>query len=373
MKVLHLNAGNETGGGMVHILSLLNELKSDNIFLGLFEEGIFQQEAEKKGIQTFIFTQKSRYDLSVLSRVVEFIKNNDIDMIHTHGARANLYGYFLKKFTKVIWVTTVHSDPRNDFLGRGIKGNLFTKLNIAILKKIDHLFAISERFKEMLVGFHIDHDKITTIYNGIDFSQKKNYDLVKVRNELRISLEDFVLVMVARFDPVKCHTVAFAALREVVDSHPNVKLLLVGDGPIKEDLESAVREYYLENQVLFLGYQKDVDKYYQMADISLLTSKTESFPLVLLESARECTPAITTDVGGVKKMIPDHTFGFIVDVDSVEGIVSAIEKSIEYKKTNELSQMGLRFYEHNSQYFSIQSFANSIYDVYQSLDKKRNV
>ena len=119
MKVLHLNAGNETGGGMVHILSLLNELKSENIYLGLFEKGTFQQEALKSGIQTITFTQKNRYDLSVISRVIQFIKNNQIDMIHTHGARANLFGYFLKKRTKVTWVTTVHSDPRNDFLGRG--------------------------------------------------------------------------------------------------------------------------------------------------------------------------------------------------------------------------------------------------------------
>ena len=85
----------------------------------------------------------------------------------------------------------------------------------------------------------------------------------------------------------------------------------------KSELERAVKENILENHVLFLGYQKNVDIYYQIADITLLTSKTESFPLVLLESARECTPAITTDVGGVKKMIPDASFGFIVEVDNV--------------------------------------------------------
>ena len=153
MKVLHLNAGNETGGGMVHILSLLNELKSESIILGLFEEGLFQQEAIKLGIQTVTFTQKNRYDLSALLSVVRFIRNNHIDIIHTHGPRANLYGYFLKKLTKVIWITTVHSDPRNDFLGRGIKGQVFAKLNICVLKKADHLLAISDRFKEMLVEF----------------------------------------------------------------------------------------------------------------------------------------------------------------------------------------------------------------------------
>ena len=60
-------------------------------------------------------------------------------------------------------MTTVHSDPRNDFLGRGTIGNIFTKLNLAVLKKPDHYFAISKRFTEMLVGFGVEPEKITTI------------------------------------------------------------------------------------------------------------------------------------------------------------------------------------------------------------------
>ena len=72
----------------------------------------------------------------------------------------------------------------------------------------------------------------------------------------------------------------------------------------------------------------------------------------------------TTDVGGVNKMIPDHSFGFIVEVDNVKEIISALEKAIELKENNELSQMGKRFYEHTSKHFSIKSFVNSITSVY---------
>lgn len=370
MKVLHLNAGNETGGGMIHILSLLNEIKSEKFYLGLFEEGVFQEEAKKKGINTVTFIQKNRYDLSILSRVIHFIQENNIDIIHTHGARANLYGYFIKKkLTGITWVTTVHSDPRNDFLGRGIKGKLFTKLNIFVLKKVDHLFAISERFKEMLISFNIHSSKITTIYNGIDFNEKNEYNLKKIGKNLEIENEDFIIVMVARFDPVKRHTIAFSALKEVIKFNPNVKLLLIGDGPLKDKLVLAVQENHLENHVLFIGHQKNVDMYYQLADVTLLTSKTESFPLVLLESAREFTPVVTTDVGGVKKMIPDPSFGFIVEVDNVGEIKTALEKAIELKKNNELIYMGRKFYKYTSQHFSIQSFVSSIINVYGNLKK----
>ncbi len=148
--------------------------------------------------------------------------------------------------------------------------------------------------------------------------KKKNRMIFqKVSHDLGIHKEDFVIVMVARFDPVKCHTLAFAALKEVIRLHPHVKLLLVGDGPIREDLERAVREDHLEQNVLFLRISEGCRQVLPNSGYHFIDIKTESFPLVLLESARECTPAITTDVGGVKKMIPDSTFGFIVAVDNV--------------------------------------------------------
>lgn len=369
MRVLHLNAGNETGGGMIHILSLLNQIKSDDIFLGLFEEGVFKEEAEKKGIQTVMFTQKNRYDLSVLKRVVNFIKKNHIDIVHTHGARANLFGNLIKKNTGIIWMSTVHSDPRNDFLGRGLKGAVFTKLNIAALKKADHLFAISDRFKDMLINFQIESKKITTIYNGIDYNIKKNYDLEALRKESNLQKEDFVIVMVARFDPVKRHTLALNSLSEVVKSNPDfrLKMLLVGDGPFRNEVEKTVHKLGLQKNILFLGYQKDVGKFYQLADVTLLTSKTESFPLVLLESARECTPVITTNVGGVEQMIPSPEYGFIVEVDSAKEIAAAIEKAVELKKNNQLDKMGKKFFEYASGNFSVQSFADSVIKVYKKI------
>ena len=86
----------------------------------------------------------------------------------------------------------------------------------------------------MLISFQIHATKITTIYNGIDFADKKLFDLDDLRKEWGLSKDDFIVTMVARFDLVKCHTVAFEALKEVVQVHPNVKLLLVGDGtPIR--------------------------------------------------------------------------------------------------------------------------------------------
>lgn len=363
MKVLHLNAGNETGGGMVHILSLLDQLNREEFYLGLLEKGIFEQKAKGLGMNTLVFDQSSRYDFGVLSKIIHFIKKEQIDILHTHGARANLYGYFISKFTNVTWMTTIHSDPRNDFLGRGIKGKLFTKMNMMVLKKPDHYFAISDRFAEMMVNFGVEKNKITPIFNGIDFKKQSNSTIS--REDLKLSQNDFVILMVARFDPVKRHELAISAVKSVLANWPNVKLLLLGNGPTEPSIKDFVKKHTLEQNVIFLGYQENVADYFKLADIGLLTSKTESFPLVLLEASRERRTVITTDVGGVKKMIPDHTYGLILNDDQVETVATAIEKMIKCKENGEIVEMGKRFYQYTSSNFSVEAFVDSVYKVYQ--------
>jgi L-malate glycosyltransferase len=365
MKILHLNAGNETGGGMVHILSLLNQLNRDEFYLGLLEKGMIEEKAKEMGINTLIFAQSSRYDLSVLSKVIQFIKMEKIDIIHTHGARANFYGYFIRLFTNVVWTTTVHSDPRNDFLGRGIKGEIFTKLNLSVLKKPDHYFAISQRFAEMIGGFGVKSNKITTIFNGIDFDQEDKS--IISREELKLNPDDFVILMVARFDPVKRHDLAISAMENVIKEHPNAKLIFIGDGSTRKAMEELVKQKKLTESILFLGYRENAPSFYKIADISLLTSKTESFPLVLLESSKEKTPAITTDVGGVKDMIPDDSFGYVLKDDQIEDITKAIISAIDLKENSKLKDMGEKFYIHTSQNFSIQSTVDRIYKTYKKL------
>ena len=84
-----------------------------------------------------MFSQKSRYDLSILKNISEFINNEKFDIVHTHGPRANFYVSLMKKRITAKWVTTIHSDPFEDFTKQGLKGWIFTKLNLKAFKNID--------------------------------------------------------------------------------------------------------------------------------------------------------------------------------------------------------------------------------------------
>ncbi|UOR11653.1 glycosyltransferase family 4 protein [Halobacillus amylolyticus] len=366
MKVLHLNAGNETGGGMKHILSLLDELDHDQVVLGVFEEGEMVQRAQESHIETVHFKQAFPFDLSVIFQINRYIQQEGIDIIHTHGPRANVLLRLLKPKLQIPWVLTLHSDPSDDFMGHGVKGELFTRVHKRAIRSADHCLAISERFRKRLLQMNVSNHKITTIYNGIDFS--KSPEMNWERKNFGFTEEDFLIAMVARFEAVKQHELAIESFAAFKQSNENAHLLLIGDGTLENQLRKLCEKLEVDKSVHFLGFRNDVASLLPMVDLTLLTSKSESFPLVLLESARANVPAVTTDVGGVDKMIPSRGYGWIVDQPHSKSIANALNQAA-LLSGSELPAMGEKFHDFVSTRYSTQHFAAQVSNVYDFLYK----
>ena len=366
MNVLHLNAGNETGGGMIHILSLLEHLKDkENITLGLFCEGEMAKRAREKNIRVVIFEQKHQFDVSITKQIKQYVIDNKIDIIHSHGPRANVISYMLKRKINFLWYTTVHSNPLDDFLHHGLKGRFFTRLNLFAIKSADRILAISERFRTDLINLGAKNEKISTILNGIDFNicPKRAYR----REEFHLAKDDFVMMMIARLEPVKHHETAIEAMEQLVKKSRKFQLVLIGDGSRKDKLQLMVKEKGLEQNVKFLGYRKDIPELLELCDISLLTSKSESFPLVLLEAARAKKTVVTTDVGGVKALIPNEKYGRIINVGDADNLAKKILELYELKRKGKLTEMGEKLYMHARTNFSLETFADSVRKTYKRI------
>lgn len=367
MKVLHLISGGETGGSKNHLISLLQQFNKEEVILGVFQEGKLSQEAREIGLPVILFGQTSRYDFSVLKKIKNLIKEQQINIVHTHGPRANLFTYFLKKQIDFKWITTIHSDPSKDFIKGGVKGKVFTWLNMKVLKEIDYFFAVSNRFKDMLVQFGLESNKIFVIYNSIPFEGE--YEQKVTRGDIGLNETDFVIIMVARLHPIKGHELAFESIQELSNQGYNqVKLLLIGDGPIETELKKKVKELQLSEKINFLGFQKDVHSYLALSDVKLLASYSESFPLVILESARAETPVISTDVGGVKDLISDERFGWIVPVGKADEITRAIKRAIEDKKNGVLEDKALLLKSRVKKDYSLLRLYNDTYSTYLKIN-----
>jgi L-malate glycosyltransferase len=348
LKVLHVISGGETGGSRKHVVTLLSKFPKEKATLVVFQEGKLAKEAREHHIDVRLLPQSSRYDLSVLRKLVELIQHGRYDLLHTHGPRANLYGALIRRKIKIPWMTTIHSDPCLDFMKSGLKGFLFTRLNLWALKKIDYFFAVSEQFKENLVAFGIPKERIKTIYNGIDFNETSPDYLLR-RTDIGVSEDDFVIAMVARLHPIKGHALVFEAIRSL--PHRDIQLLVVGDGPLEQELKEKALELGIENQVKFLGFRSDIAAIYSLSDVALMASYSESFPLALLEAANERVPVISTDVGGVGQLIVSREMGWVVPVGDSAALAAAIKEAREKKP--QLKQMGQSLYEYASSHFSL--------------------
>jgi glycosyltransferase involved in cell wall biosynthesis len=366
MKVLHVISGGETGGSRKHVTTLLEKFPSQSVCLLVFQEGPLAQEAREKGIRVEMLKQSSRYDLRVLKKLKHFINQEGFAIVHSHGPRANLFLSLIKHSINALWVTTIHSDPKLDFVKGGLKGRIFTKLNLFAIKKIDFFFAVTDVFKQNLISLGIPGEKIQTIYNGIDFTPPLEPN-TRIRNELNLTDQDFVMTMVARLHPIKGHDTVFKAIKSL--NHPHLKLLLVGDGPMKEEIESMLDQLKLKNQVRMLGFRKDIEQIYSSSDLALLASHSESFPLALLEAANQKVPIISTDVGGVRELLPTKEFGWVVPVQDSESYAQAIQEAYSLHINHKLKEKGERLYEHAQKNFSLDQLAVSIWKTYEKLSK----
>lgn len=365
-RILHLNAGNETGGGMVHILSLLQTLDKSSFILGVMEEGQMMQEAQQAGIQTVHFKGKRRASLSLLNRMIAYIKRENIQCIHTHGPRANVYGYVLRKRLPIQWVTTIHSDPTFDFKGKGLTGYVWEKLHLRVMKEADRIIGISEAFTNRLKKVaRVDEQKIVTAYNGIDFQDVRTCAFS--RADFDLADDAMVWMIVGRIEEVKGHHVAIHAFASFLEAEPNSSLLIVGEGSCKSALEKQVADLGLEASVHFLGERKDASTLYSLADVTLLPSLSESFPLVLLESARTKTPAIASDVGGVGELITEPSLGWKIRAGHAPALQEAMHAATRAKRKGELPAIGEKFHSYASTEFSLENFAENIYTVYNEL------
>ncbi|WP_423190008.1 glycosyltransferase family 4 protein [Alkalibacterium sp. f15] len=359
MKIAHINAGNEYGGGLAHIISLLKELKKDDVDLIVFEEGPVAKAARKENIPVYVFEQNNRFDIKVLYRLRHFIKEQGYTILHTHGPRANTLIALLNPFIQVYWVMTVHSHPLLDFKDRGIKGKLFETVHRLTFKKADGIITVSNEIKGVLQSFGVSSDRIKVIHNGIKFSES-----VEPRSERHSKV--FTLITVGRLNKIKGYSTLMDVLKTV--GFQEWQWIICGDGEEMESLQKLGRDYDLSRHLNFKGWlpSTEIKKEFHQADIFVLPSLSEGFPMILLEAADEKVPAIATDVGDVKEVIKDASMGWLVPPKNNEKIKDALLQAYSLWEKKKLSEKGKNLHDWAIR-FSIEQQAKEVKKFYMEI------
>ncbi len=367
MKIFHVAGGGDRGGAKTHILALCSRLKERyDLTLVSLRSGDFPDSAREAGIRTeTFFSWFVPYDYF---RLIRKVRREKPDIVHCHGAKANIAGLLVKLFCGTTVITTVHSDYQLDYMNSAAKRLTIGAMNARALRHLDYYVTVSELFKSMLISRDFDPHKCMSIYNGLDFSEKATpYDKGEWLRRSGIDYEegDVVLGILARLTPVKDIPTLLQAFAKARQGNPRLKLLIGGDGEDTEALKTQAHELGLGKSVSFMGWVTDVPHFFASCDIDVLCSISESFPYSILEGIREGCAVITSDVGGMSRLIDSGENGYIFQPKDVDTFANyMLELSLDEEKRRRFAE---KLYEKASVLYSLDSMAYTQSRIYEDI------
>ncbi|GBC97492.1 N-acetyl-alpha-D-glucosaminyl L-malate synthase [bacterium HR16] len=262
-------------------------------------------ELRRAGVHTLPLPMRGAGSVMTLLHLVRVVREQRIDIIHTHLTRATYYGLLLGLLTRKPVVSTVHvftSDPAYRWLSR--LGN--------------PLIAVSEAVRRWLIEHGVPASEVQTIYNATDFVSLNGAHAnapQEVRKEFGLPESSKLIGLFAKVTPIKGQDLLLEALPQVLRSHPDTHVLFVGstNGEFARRIQQRAKELSVSRHVVFTGLRADVARLMQAVDVVTLPSRTETFGLAVLEAMALGKPVVATRVGGLPELVRDGETGILVD------------------------------------------------------------
>lgn len=293
--------------------------------------------------------------MDVFCKVKSIIKNEHITIVHTHHRMATFYMHFLKKICNVKLISTLH-------------GSFTDKKTLTrMIYKDINIIACGYVAKDYFVkNYHIDEKNITVINNAIKkvSTNNKAIDLKKYNNK-----RNKKIAYIGRLSEEKGVNLLIESFATLLEKNKKLRLIIVGSGDLEDKLKSQVKEFHIENNVLFLGYQENIQSIIQQIDLVVLPSYTEGLPLTPIESFAYGKPVVATAAGGTIEIIEDNKNGFLVPVGDVKALTEKIQEVIEnetlYKK------MCIEAEKTYEEKYTFDVFKNKILNYYEKILEER--
>ncbi len=260
------------------------------------------------------------YLISLFFKLMWTTRKYNIDIIHSHSAiPTGFIGVIVAKIMKKPVLITAHGMDINNF-----EGNTFFKRLIKFsLNNCNKTIAVSKNLASKMMSFGVEEEKIIVLRNAVDTNRFKPLKNKTLRNSYNIKENTVLILFIGYLDIFKGIFELIDAFYEVNTKNRNTKLIIIGEGPKEEELKEKVLEMGLKKSVIFTGKisPADIPKYYQSADIFVLPSHTEGFPLVIIEAMACGLPVIASSIGGIPEIIEDNVNGFLVSPHDISVLV----------------------------------------------------
>jgi glycosyltransferase involved in cell wall biosynthesis len=262
-----------------------------------------------------------------LNRMVRLLRGLQPDILHVHlvgfnGGRWMLLAASLARVPTV--VCTIHIAPRE-------QQSLRTRLDRSIQSRVvDGYIAVSKASREQLVRYlGLSPRKVVAVPNAVElrrFAEPAEPARRAVRLDRGIPADAPVIGVLARLSPQKGLNYLVSAMPTILAAHPETHVLLVGDGPLREDLMAQARSLGVDHQIHFVGYRANTVDFLRAMDLFVLPSLYEGMPLSILEAMGAGLPVIATAVDGTPEAIVDGETGYLVPPADPAALASAVNR-----------------------------------------------
>lgn len=366
-RVLHLTSTRYGIGGVEKLLLDMSdkydfsrfEIAYCNLFCDKNGEGVFPTALKQRNLRYFQIDGNRWYHIpKMLFNLISLLRREKFQIVHLHMLKATILGGLAARFagkTKTI-LTKHYTDElskHNKIVN--ILDNFFTK-------NADNVAAISDYVKNDLIKLSVPESKITVILNGTDL---KAFDKL---SECYFPLPDselggkFLIGTVGSLTARKGHRYLLQALQIVLRKHPNLHLIIAGEGPEREKLENLIEEMKIKNNVTMLGFKENIAPLLRKIDVYIHPSVNEPFGIAILEAMAAGKCVIASSVEGVPEIITEGENGLLVPATDVESLAQAISTALDnLSQTKRMGQSGRKKVEDT---FSIEKTVENYQNLY---------
>lgn len=384
-RILHIIPTLGGGGAERQLVNLVSNTSADKFdhYICAFEQSNFFAPAIRQaGFEVKELGVSGKHPwLSATRKISSIVRKYKPDLICTWLYDAGIVGRMVRlRYSDIPLICTLHL---TQYEPETIQGGNWSPTKVEGLRLIDwatnkitnqYFAACSEEVKNSYCRtLGIDPADITTIYNGIDPEYLKSEDGApqKIRREFGISDDDFVYLSVGRLAPQKNYPHLLTVFKQVTESIPKARLVIIGDGDIEKDLKNLANSLNIEDKVYFFGRRTDIGACLEMADVFVMPSLFEGMPLALLEAMFKQLPCIVSRIKVLEEAITDNESGLLIEPTDVTDLHRAMVKI--YREPELRERYGKRALEIAQQRFHIQTIAKQWEDFYDKVLNENKV
>jgi glycosyltransferase involved in cell wall biosynthesis len=332
-RVLELRSVRGTGGGPEKTI-LFGAVKAERArfavtacYIRDLRDSVFEVDklARKLGVEYVEIHERHSFDLRIWPKLRQVVRDGRFDVVHAHDYKTDLLALLLARAENVLPIATAHGWSGTSLLERAV----YYPADRRLLARYPKVNAVSPAIRDALLSAGGRSDRIAVILNGVDpiAFRRDHTERDAARAALGLETRDIAIGAIGRLEPIKRIDLLIDAAARLRSRHPDLRLIIVGDGSLRSALEARA-ERLAPGACRFLGKRPNVAAVHQALDGFVQPSDSEGTSNALLEAMAMETPIIATNVGGTPALVRDGVDGLLIPAGSVDLLAEAIERTI---------------------------------------------